>query len=38
MDKFYSIVTYYPIIDIHINILHKIHTILMKEKLQKILV
>ena len=38
VEKYYAIVSYYPIIDVHLNILSKIHSILMKDKLRRILV
>lgn len=38
VEKYYAIVSYYPIVDVHLNILGKMHAALMKDKLRKILI
>jgi hypothetical protein len=38
VEKFMILVTYYPFFDIHLNILSKIHGLIMKEKLKRILI
>lgn len=36
VDKYYAIVSYFPFFDMHLNIMTKIHSLLLKEKLSKI--
>jgi hypothetical protein len=38
VEKYYAIVSHYPIIDVHLNVICKLHSLLMKDKLKRLLV